>query len=392
MPSRKTTDKKYQELICDIDVVSLQENVKKFLEHFPDPRRRWLYPAWYLILLILCGYLSGGNTVADIAYFAEAKSQWLNNLLGTSYRPVSYDTIWWFLARVKPEAFKNLMSRWLQALPDSLKNQLLAIDGKRLCGVSSNEHISHLVELFAVENRIIIAQERVPNKACERAALPKLLQAVDCRGAIISLDAHYSYANDLRYILDKGADYIVGIKGNQGTLETELQNYFDQARAIQYGAAEFECCTIIDKGHGRIETRHICVSHEIDWLPQRDEWGLKSIMEVTSERKLDGKVENGTLYYGSSKLGTAQEFAQWIRGHWQIENGLHYILDVIFEEDASLANVGHAAENMALFRRLTINIVKTIDPARGMADARRGAMYVPEYLRGLLSRLFAEKR
>jgi hypothetical protein len=122
------------------------------------------------------------------------------------------------------------------------------------------------------------------------------------------------------------------------------------------------------------------------------QWGLKSIVEVSPERQLREKTENGILYYGSSRLGTPQQFVKWIRGHWQIENGLHYVADVIFEEDASLANVGYAAENMALFRRLAINVVKTIDPERGMADARRSAMYVPEYLRGLLSRLFAKNR
>lgn len=390
MPKRKTIDKTYQDLIQDIDVNALQESIKAFFAHFPDPRQRWIYPAWYLILLILSGYLCGCNTIADIAHFAEIRNGWFNALLGLNFKPISYDTIWWFFVRVKPEAFKDLMARWLQALPGNLRDQLLAIDGKRLRGISDNEHISHLVELFAVGPRIVIAQERVPDKKCERFALPQLLQTLDVRGAIISMDAHYAYVPDLRLILQHGADYIVGIKGNQGTLEAEVSNYFAQAQAIEYDDDSLQCHTTIDKGHGRIETRHICMTQDLEWLEQKEEWKLKSLIEIRSERILGNGVEKGVLYYGSSRKGTPQQFAEWIRGHWEIES-LHYVADVVFEEDASLANTGHTAENMGLIRRTVMNIVKTIDPARGMADARRNAAFEPAYLRGILSRLFSRK-
>jgi len=391
MPKRKTANKEYQDLTKDIDVVALQKNIRLFFLQFPDPRKRWIYPPWYLILVILCGYLSGCNTISDIAHFAEVRNTWLNTLLGLEFKAVSYDTIWWFLVRVKPKAFKDLISRWLQALPVNLKDQLLAVDGKRLRGVSDNEHITHLVELFVTGSRIVIAQERVPDKSCERAALPELLKTVDVRGAIISMDAHYAYVQDLRLVLGAGADYIVGIKGNQGNLEAEAKNYFDQAYLIQYESPELQCHTTIDKGHGRIETRHICVTQELEWLSQRELWGLKSLIEVRSERVTNDKSEKGVLYYGSSRTGTPEQFANWIRSHWDIENGLHYVADVVFEEDASLANTGHTAENMGLFRRLAMNIIKTVDPKRGLADARRNAAFEPNYLRGLLSSLFVGK-
>lgn len=391
MPKRKTADKEYQDLTKDIDIIALQDNVKVFFLQFPDPRNRWIYPAWYLILVILCGYLSGCNTIADIAHFAEIRNKWLNALLGLEFRAMSYDTIWWFLARVKPVAFQNLMSRWLQALPIDLKDQLLTVDGKRLRGVSDNEHVTHLVELFAAGSRIVVAQERVPDKSCERAALPELLKVIDVRGAIISMDAHYAYIQDLGLVLRAGADYIVGIKGNQGNLEAEIKNYFDQAHAINYDSSELKCHTTIDKGHGRIETRHICATQELEWLPQREAWGLRSLVEVRSERMTNEKIEKGILYYGSSRVGTPEQFANWIRGHWEIENGLHYIADVVFEEDASRANTGHAAENMGLFRRLAMNVIRTVDPKRGIADARRNAAFEPNYLRGLLSMIFGGK-
>lgn len=390
MPKRKTIDKIYKDLTQDIDVQALQESIQTFFLHFPDPRQRWIYPAWYLILLILCGYLCGCNTIADIAHFAEIRYSWFNSLLGLDFKPISYDTIWWFFVRVKPEAFKNLMAQWLQALPLSLRDQLLSIDGKCLRGVSDNEHISHLVELFAVGPRIVIAQERVPDKKCERIALPQLLKTIDVQGSIISLDAHYAYAPDLQMILQEGADYIVGIKGNQGTLEAEVCNYFSQAQAIEYDDSSLKCHITIDKGHGRIETRHVCVTQDLEWLDQKEKWNFKSLIEVRSERIIGDRIEKGILYYGSSREGTPEKFAQWIRGHWEIET-LHYVADVVFEEDASLANTGHAAENMGLLRRITMNIIKTIDPTRGVADARRSATYEPAYLRGILARLFIRK-
>lgn len=228
MPKRKTVDKDYQDIVQDIDVAALQRNVQKFFLNFPDPRVRSIYPAWYLILLIICAYLSGCNTIADIAHFAEIRNTWLNSLLGLTFPPVSYDTVWWFLVRVTPSAFKDTMSKWLYALSPELKDQLLIIDGKRLRGISNSEHITHLVELFAAESRIVIAQERVPDKSCERAALPALLESIDVRGAIISMDAHYCYLQDLKLILEAGADYIIGIKGNQGNLQAEVENYLNK--------------------------------------------------------------------------------------------------------------------------------------------------------------------
>jgi predicted transposase YbfD/YdcC len=392
MPKRKTTDKEYQDLV-NVDLQAVKDNVRTFFLNIPDPRiqDKCIYPSWYLILIILCAYLSNCNTIADIAHFAEIRGPWLNSSLDLNFKSPSYDTIWWFLARLKPEGLKDLMSEWLSFLPSGLKDQLLIVDGKRLRGVSNNEHIVHLVELFAAESRIVITQERVQDKSCERKALPQLLKGIDVKGAIISFDAHFTYREELQYILSLGADYIVGIKGNQGNLEAEVQNYFNQAHAVQYQSEEFKCYSTLDKGHGRIESRHICVTQDLDWLPQREEWGLKALIEVRSERVLSDRTENSIRHYGCSRCGTPEEFANWVRKHWAIENPLHHVVDVIFREDESLANVGHAAENISLFRRMTMNIVNTFDSKRGLADARRGATYEPRYLLGLLSRLFAKK-
>lgn len=391
MPKRKTSDKNFADLQTEFDMENFQESIKSNFKDFPDPRvdSRCKFPMWYLFFVILSGYLAGCNTIADIAHFVELRQSWFADLTGQKLSAPSYDTFWWFFVRVKPKVFKELISRWLQGLPENLKDQLLAIDGKRLRGVSNNEHISHIVEMFATEGRLVIAQEKVPDKAGEAQALPALLDAIDVSGAIISMDALYANVGDIREVIKRDADYIVGIKGNQPTLEAEIRNFFEQARAVNYeGIEEISFTETREKGHGRSETRSVCVANALDWLPQRDEWHLQSIIEIRSEQVIGDRIEIATRYYGSSRKADAKKFANWIRGHWAVENSLHYVMDVVFKEDASLSDIGHSAENMSLIRRLASNIIKTFDPGRGVADARRNATYEPKYLRGLLGRVF----
>jgi hypothetical protein len=154
------------------------------------------------------------------------------------------------------------------------------------------------------------------------------------------------------------------------------------------------CNTVADIAqeisHGRKEKRSVCVVNAIDWLPQKQEWQLQSLIEICSERIAGGKVENEIRYYVSSRKANAETFSKWIREHWGIENSLHYVMDVVFKEDNQLCDVGYSAENMALIRRLTANIIRTFDPETGITDARRNATYEPNYLRGLLAKMFVK--
>jgi len=390
MASRKVSDARFKDLTKEFDFDRFKISVKSNFSDFPDPRneKRIEYPVWFLFLIILSGVLAGCNTIADITLFAEMREEWFAQMSDGPTRCPSYDTIWWFLVRVKPEAFKNLIIRWLRSLPQDLKDQLFAVDGKRLRGVSDNEHISHIVELYATESRLVIAQERVPEKSSEKSALPKLLDSVDVTGAIVSMDALYAHREDLNEVLSRGADYIVGLKGNQANLEAEVINYFEQARDAQYDGVPVSQTVTMDRGHGRMETRTTTVSNDLDWLPQRDDWHIRSVIEICSERVLRDSVSRENRYYFSSRDGTSEDFSRWIRNHWAIENSLHWVMDVVFKEDESLADVGFTSENLSLIRRLAINIIKTVDPDRGPSVARKAAAYDLNYLRGLLGRIF----
>ena len=389
--AKKKKDKGFADLTQDIDLDKFRVSVQGAFFDVPDPRvkTRCVYPAWFMFLVILSGYLAGCNTIADIVHFAELREAWFANLVGLEIPAPSYNTFWWFLTRVHPTAFKALITKWFQQLDKELKDQLLVIDGKRLRGISDSDHVSHIVELFAAESRLIIAQEKVPDKASERKALPSLLDSVDVKDAIVTMDALYAHIADVEAVLKRGADYIVGIKGNQGNLEAEVRNFFEQAHSAAYEDVAVTRTSRVEKGHGRIEERTVCVTNDLAWLPQKEQWHLQSLIEVRSERDISGRTERSIRYYGSSRQGTADQFALWIREHWAVES-MHYVMDVVFEEDASLGDSGSSAENMSLIRRLAGNIIHMYDPDRGVANARRCATHEPNYLRGLLGKVFVK--
>ena len=222
MAAQKVTDKQFYDIIQTVDIDKLKEAIKASFYDFKDARipRRILYPAWYLFLILICGYLAGNDTLTDIVEYAQLKEGWFRSLNDQGLGVPSYDTLRWFLVRTKPEAFKNLLKRWISNLPLDLRDKLLVIDGKRLKGISDNEHITHIVELFAAERQIVLAQEKVPQKSDEKTSVEQLLGAVNVEGALISGDALYCYLPVLCTILRAGADYLVGLKENQPKLRS----------------------------------------------------------------------------------------------------------------------------------------------------------------------------
>jgi len=392
MPKRPTKDPKFSELNQDIDLEQLASSIKGAFPDTDDPRQlsKTRYPFWFLILLLLCGYLSGANTVSDLTIYAEFHIGWINQLIGQSFSAPSYNTLWWILARLPPSVFKQLLKRWFASIPQQLRDQLLIIDGKRLKGISSDGNVVHLVELFAEEQKLVLAQEKVPDKSSEPKVIDALLKDIDVNGALISADALFANMAIAQKFLDYGADYLIGLKGNQGNFHAEAKNFFDQARGVAYEEVDAErYIPSPEKEHGRIEQRSICVCTALDWLPQAQTWPkLKAVIEVLSERTVKGKKTSESRYYFSSRKASAKEFAGWIRGHWSIENPLHWVLDVIFKEDEAQAKTGFIDENMALFRRLSMNIIKTVHPGQGLALARKCCAYAPKYLRGVLGKIF----
>ena len=394
MPKPKLINKEFLELSASIDAKKFAESVRGAFHGFIDYRRegRIFYPAWYIILGSLSGYLAGCDTLQDIAVFMKVKNQWFAELLHTAVKPPSYNVIWTFFACTQPDEFKKILKHWFSLLPEELRSQLLVLDGKRIKGASKGATLTHVVELFASESQITLYQERVPDKKNELAALAPILESIDVEGALLSMDAMFTQKANAALIIEKKADYLMGLKGNQGNLLDEIQYYFEDAAKVNFEGVEHDCHYYEGSGHGRKEKRTIHVVCDLEeWLPQIEEWkGLKTAIEVTSERTIKGKTETCTQYYICSRIDSAIQFGSWIRGQWSIENNLHWVADVVFREDDATNRVGHSAENLTLVRRLVMNMVNLFDPSSGLASARRFATHESEYLKGMLVKVFGK--
>jgi predicted transposase YbfD/YdcC len=394
MSRRKKIDPSILEAAKQFDAKEFAKTIRGEFSDFPDHRlnqKRIVYPIWYISLVILCGFFCGCNTIEEIAEYALLQESWFDELVGVSCKSPSYSTLWWFLVKVEPNALKQYLQKWFIKLPGHLKDQLLALDGKRLRGANFLDGITHVVELFAAEDRLVLAVEKVPDKTVEKTCLSSILEQVDVTGAIISGDAHFTTSVVAEQIVDHSADYLLAVKENQPKLYSEMDNFFSQAHAINWEDVEHSTHTTIEKHHGRIETREVRVVEDLEWLPQRSSWKkLTSLVEVRAMREHSngGKRESATRFYVSSRHGTASDFGGWVRDHWSIENDCHWKLDVIFQEDAVQMDVGHSAENLGIFRRLAMNMAAIADPERGLASVRRAATFGPGYLKGLLAKIF----
>ncbi len=394
MSRRKPIDAKILEASKTFDAQIFAETVKGVFSDFPDYRRnqkRVLYPIWYLSLVVLCGFFCGCNTIEEIAEYAHLQEEWFSSLLGTPVSVPSHGSLWWFLVKTSPNVLKDYFKQWFSKIPGSLRDQLLAIDGKRLRGANFLGHITHVVELFAADDRLCLAVEKVPDKTVEKSTLPIILGQVNVEGAIISGDAHFTVPESAEDIIDAKADYLLAVKENQPTLCAEMENFFDQAHAIEWEEVPHSFHQEVDKGHGRIDTREIRVVEDLEWLPNSDKWkNLVCLIEVRSTRQKVGAAvsETSRRLYISSRRASAQDFAKWTRQHWNVENNCHWVVDVIFEEDNILMDRGNSAENLGLFRRLAMNMAAVVDPERGLASVRRAATFGVGYLKGMLARFF----
>jgi predicted transposase YbfD/YdcC len=284
-----------------------------------------------------------------------------------------------------------LLQNWLQGLPHELQDQVLAIDGKRLRGTqveSSIKPFLHLVSLFAVDSGIVVAHCPVEDKSNEITAIPEILNDVNIEGAIVTIDAMGCQKSIAKTICAKGADYVLALKGNAGLIHDEISNFFEQAEKAKYDGVEHSVFSEEEKKHGRDVERLFHCTKELDWLPQACEWAnLRGLVEVKSTRKEKGKIFLEKRYYITSLETSAERLSVIIRSHWAIENNLHRNLDINFLEDASTANTGYAAENLAIFRRLALNVLGS---GKGLASRRRTAGWDEKYLTDLVTKFFVK--
>jgi predicted transposase YbfD/YdcC len=366
----------------EMDIQAFRDSIFDYFSLIEDPRdhNKIVYSLSPLFFIILSAMLAGANSIYQIAIFAKAKRRWIETLTGIGTTP-TYGVFWWILVRLKPDFLRELLKGWLKALPNGLREQVLAIDDKHLRGTENHATLNsalHLVSLFSVDSGLILAEQPVEDKSNEMIAIPKILEEMDIQGAIITIDAIGCQKKIAKQICERGADYVLALKGNAGLIYDEIVQHFREAEEARYEYLDHSYHVENDKDHGRSVIRAIRYVQDIEWLPQLNDWkNLKGFVQVMCQRTEKGKTSIEHRYDITSILGDGKQLARMIRSHWKIENHQHRQWDVNFMEDDSPVNTGYAAENLAIFRRRALNI---LGPGKGLLDRRRNATWNEDYL------------
>ena len=383
--TKKKSPQFYTEYDQHIDSQAFVDSVQTHFGNVEDPRvnANQSYPLTVLLVIILGAVLAGANSILAIYNYSRIKFPIFQRLFEIE-QPPSYCVFWWLLVRLDPSQLEAAFFMWVRLLPDEVKERVIAIDGKRLNG--SKQQLVHLVSAWDTGRGLLIGQVKAEQKSNEITAIPELLKVVDIKDAIVTIDAAGCQKKIVEDIVSRGGDYVIALKSNQGTLHAEAENFFSQAREI--GHADMECLveTTVEKGHGRLETREVVVSQDLGWMETQADWAkLKTVIEVTATREMRGKISKEKRYYIASLDLTPEKSGNLVRGHWGIENHLHWSLDVVFKEDSCVVNVGHAPENLALFRRIAHSLIQTdVGGTKGVAEKRRQAGWDDTYMLHLL--------
>lgn len=360
-----------------------------YFEDIPDPRiqRRKEHTLLDIIGLTICAVVAGADTFAGIERFGKSRKEWLKQFLELKNGIPSHDTFGRVWSRVDPEEFEAGFRRWIGGLVDSI-GEVVAIDGKTLRGSydrDSNKAALQMIDVWSCEQELVLGQKAVPEETNETGALPALLQLLELEGAIVTIDAAGCYSSVIEEVVEAGADYVITLKGNQKTLQRDVEALFEKFEAI--GRLP-EPCKRVDGGHDRVEVRR-CWALDVEKTPiDGADWeGLSSVCKVQAERHHpDGTVETEKRLFISSLKADPKRLLKAVRHHWHVENKLHWTLDVAFEEDQSRVRNGHAAQNLGIVRRLALSLLKQeTSRSVGIKLKRKDAGWNPDYLLKVLT-------
>jgi predicted transposase YbfD/YdcC len=341
-------------------------------DDLPDPRRdtaNKLHALTDLLTIATCAVIGGAESWEAIAEYGRTKQAFFERFLPLTNGVPSPDTFERVFAKLAPGAFARAFGRWMAAACEGTGLVPIAIDGKSARGAKKNTATGCLtvVSAWATENRLTLGQVAVPDGSNEVGVIPDLLRTLDLAGALVTLDAAGCQVENARLIRGQGGHYLLAVKDNQPTLRAAVERVAAAAAAADFAGVRIG--EEVEEGHGRQEERYVSVFGAPAGIPA--DWpDAAAVVQVNREREVGGKRTCTTHYYLTSYAGTAAEMAAFVRGHWGIENELHWVLDVVFREDDSRVRAGHAGENLAMVRRVAVSLLRRA-PGKGTTPTKR---------------------
>ena len=379
-----------------IKVLSL-DRIMDLFEEIPDPRRpggNIRHKLVDLLVIILLGVISGFETWLEIEDYAHAKEEWLKTFLELPGGIPSNDTYRRLMTRMRPEKLEEAYRQWVLPYVGSCIGKHIAVDGKTICAASnyrlSNEETAegklHIISAWVREDGISLGQIKTDEKSNEITAIPKMLENMDIKGSVVTIDAMGCQADIAKTIIRGEANYLLALKKNQPSLY-EVEEYFKWTRTEPIEKRQLKEYSYEEHEHGRHVHRKVEVCNDVSWIETVREWKqLSSIVCVTRKGEREGRQTEETAYYISSREWEAEEVSKYIQGHWTIENNLHWSLDVAFNEDSSKIHLGYSAENFSIIRKIAQKLLKAETTFKGGSIRRKAkrAALLNEYAEKIL--------
>jgi predicted transposase YbfD/YdcC len=361
----------------------------RYFKDMPDPRQQGkvLYRLDEVLLLALLATLAGAEGFTDIARFGHKKLDLLRRFLPFADGTPSHDHLGDIFASLDAEAFRGCFVAWVGALTQA-PLEVIAIDGKtsRRSRRKGGKDAIHTVSAFAARQRLVLAQTKVNEKSNEIVAIPALLDMLSIEGAIVTIDAMGCQRNIAQKIIDKKADYVLALKGNQGTLRHDVELFATEQKSNGFADTTISVDQTVDADHGRIETRRVTVVHDVAWLQERHKWpALKGIVIIDSQREIDLKTETETRYYVTSSNLPADKLGAVVRDHWAVENSLHWVMDMTFRDDECRIRTENAPENFVTLKHMAVNLARRKKGKDSVRLTLKTAAWDDDYLAKLIA-------
>lgn len=369
-------------------------NPSNIIHHFSkmkDPRleRNKLHLLIDIIVITICAVICHCETWDEIALYGKYKIKWLKKFLSLPNGIPSHDTFRRVFLLLDPKQLQECFASWVKSMQTDEEGEIISIDGKtirRSFDKKDGKHAIHMVNAWANKNRLVLGQIKTDDKSNEITAIPELLKLLDIKGCLVTLDAMGCQKKIAKKIIEAKANYLFSLKGNHEIIHDNVKEFFEDAIEREFKDVTHDYHKTVDKGHGRIEIRECFTVSDIDWLEEKKDWlGLQTIGVIRATREIGDKKTTELRYFISSLPNNAKLFAEAVRAHWGVENSLHWVLDIVFNEDDSRIRKDNSPENFAIIRRIAMNLMKKDTKSKHSLKARRKrAGWDDEYLEYLL--------